>query len=59
MQNRKLDEAFTLRLPEGWRARIKREAVRNHRSMNQEIVAALEGIVRKADHVASGPNLED
>jgi hypothetical protein len=35
-------EKFVLRLPAGMRARIKAAATRNNRTMNAEIVAALE-----------------
>ena len=31
-----------LRLPDGWRDKIKNEAQKSHRSMNAEIVAAIE-----------------
>ncbi len=39
---------FNLRLPDGWRDAIKARAVRNHRSMNSEILAALESVVGEA-----------
>ncbi|MFC3837547.1 Arc family DNA-binding protein [Paracoccus rhizosphaerae] len=41
-------ERFIVRMPSGWREAIKRQAVRNRRSMNQEILAALEGVVSEA-----------
>src|SRR4051794_29173075 len=42
-ENRALTDKFMLRLPDGMRERIRREAKANGRSMNQEIVHALEG----------------
>lgn len=39
---------FMLRLPEGWREAIKAKSVKNRRSMNQEILAALESVVSAA-----------
>lgn len=45
MEHRKHKDKFMLRLPDGWRDEIKRLAVRNRRSMNQEVLAALEGVV--------------
>lgn len=44
-----------LRLPEGWRDVIKGKAVRNRRSMNQEILAALEKIVADENEKAGSP----
>lgn len=41
-------DQFVLRLPEGWRDTIKVRAARNRRSMNNEILAALEGVVGEA-----------
>lgn len=41
-ENRILSDKFMLRLPDGMRNDIKRLAETNHRSMNAEIVAALE-----------------
>lgn len=46
MQNRQLDDKFMMRLPDGWRDAIKVEAARNHRSMNAEILAAIEVAMR-------------
>lgn len=48
MQNRALNDGYMLRLPEGWRAAIKERAARNRRSMNSEILAALESVVGSA-----------
>ena len=48
MENRTLNDAYTLRLPDGWRDAIKDKAAQNRRSMNSEILAALEGVVREA-----------
>lgn len=42
------DLQYNLRLPPGWRDAIKVMAVRNRRSMNQEILAALESVVSAA-----------
>lgn len=42
------EDKYMLRLPDGWRAAIKARAVKNHRSMNNEILAALEGVVTAA-----------
>lgn len=42
------EDKFMLRLPDGWRDMIKERAVKNRRSMNQEILAALEGVVSAA-----------
>lgn len=39
--SRSMDQ-YQLRLPDGWRAAIKEEARKAHRSMNAEIVAAIE-----------------
>lgn len=41
-------DQFGLRLPDGWRDAIKARAARNRRSMNSEILAALESVVREA-----------
>lgn len=50
-------DRYIIRLPDGWRDTIKVLAAKNRRSMNQEILAALEGVVRgeneKADATAS------
>lgn len=48
MQNRKLEEQFIVRMPPGWRDAIKIRAARNRRSMNSEILAALESVVGAA-----------
>lgn len=39
---------FMLRMPDGWRDAIKSQAAKNRRSMNQEILAALESVVSAA-----------
>lgn len=39
-------DKFVVRLPQGWRDTIKLEAKRGHRSMNAEIVAAIETAMR-------------
>jgi predicted HicB family RNase H-like nuclease len=44
-QNEPLDR-FTLRLPEGWRNAIKAEAKKSRRSMNNEVLAAIETAMR-------------
>lgn len=48
MEHRHIKDKFMLRLPDGWRAAIKERAARNRRSMNQEVLAALESVVRDA-----------
>ncbi|WP_420415829.1 Arc family DNA-binding protein [Marinovum algicola] len=35
-------DRFIVRLPDGWRDVIKSEAAKAHRSMNAEIIAAIE-----------------
>lgn len=42
------DDQYMLRLPDGWRDAIKAKAARNRRSMNSEILAALESVVSAA-----------
>ena len=37
---------FMMRLPDGWRDTIKAEAKKSHRSMNAEIIAAIEIAMR-------------
>lgn len=39
-------DKYMLRLPDGWRDKIKAEAQKGHRSMNAEIVAAIETAMR-------------
>ncbi|MCH4540221.1 Arc family DNA-binding protein [Ochrobactrum sp. A-1] len=39
--NREANDKFMLRLPSGWREKIKREAEKSERSMNAEIVFQL------------------
>jgi len=43
--SKRLDQ-FPVRLPDGWRDVIKSEAKKAHRSMNAEIVAAIETAMR-------------
>lgn len=42
---KKRPDQFLLNLPDGWRATIKARAEQNRRTMTQEILAALEGVV--------------
>jgi hypothetical protein len=49
----KYADQYMLRLPEGWRDRIKTAAAEKRRSMNSEILAALE---EKFAAGASSPN---
>lgn len=46
MENRRLSDQYMLRLPDGWRSAIKAEAKKSHRSMNAEIVSAIETAMR-------------
>lgn len=46
MQNRQLEDKFMMRMPDGWRDAIKVEAAKNRRSMNAEILAAIEVAMR-------------
>lgn len=46
MQNRTMNDAYMLRLPDGWRDTIKAEAKKAHRSMNAEIISAIETAMR-------------
>lgn len=39
-------DKFVIRLPDGWRGAIKAEAKKTHRSMNAEIIAAIETAMR-------------
>lgn len=39
-------DKYMLRLPNGWREAIKAEAGKSHRSMNAEIIAAIETAMR-------------
>ncbi len=55
MESRKLSEQFILRLPDGWRDTIKLMAARNRRSMNSEILAALESVVEQEDQQNATP----
>lgn len=51
-----LADKYMLRLPDGWRDAIKARAATNRRSMNQEILTALEGLVGSAAGEALGGN---
>lgn len=42
----KSTDKYMLRLPDGWRDQIKDEAKKSHRSMNAEIIAAIETAMR-------------
>lgn len=46
MQNRSAPDQYMLRLPEGWRDAVKAEAKKGHRSMNAEILSAIETAMR-------------
>jgi len=48
MQDRVCTDQYMLRLPIGWRGELKKLAAKNRRSMNQEILAALESVVGAA-----------
>lgn len=52
-QARLMHDRFIVRMPQGWRDAIKVRAARNRRSMNQEILIALECVVG----VAAGEDL--
>lgn len=43
----KMKDQYMLRLPDGWRDALKATAAINRRSMNQEILAAVEPVVAK------------
>ncbi len=47
MQKRTAQDKYMIRLPDGWRDAIKIRAATNRRPMNQEILAALEGVVKE------------
>lgn len=54
--NREANDKFMLRLPSGWREKIKREAEKSERSMNAEIVFQLKrayGANEKSEATAS------
>jgi plasmid stability protein len=53
--NRKMNDRYMLRLPDGWREKLKTVAARNRRSMNQEILGALEPLIAQKEN---GPALE-
>ena len=46
MQTNRDSDKFMLRLPIGWRDVVKGEAKKAHRSMNAEIIAAIETAMR-------------
>lgn len=46
-------DRYIVRFPSGWRNAIKYQAARNRRSMNQEILAALESVVSAATEEVS------
>lgn len=46
MGNRTTPDQYMLRLPKGWRDAVKDEAKKGHRSMNAEILAAIETAMR-------------
>ena len=46
MQKRQLEDKFMMRMPDGWREAVKAEAAKNHRSMNAEILSAIEVAMR-------------
>lgn len=46
MQTERESDRYMLRLPNGWRETIKAEARKGHRSMNAEIISAIETAMR-------------
>lgn len=52
---RKMNDKYMLRLPDGWRDNLKLVAAKNRRSMNQEILGALEPLIAQKEN---GPVLE-
>ena len=40
-------DRFIVRLPDGWRAKLKSKAQENHRSMNSEVLAILEPVLHE------------
>jgi hypothetical protein len=48
VKSHQLQDRYILRMPDGWRDAIKAIAAKNRRSMNQEILTALERVVVKA-----------
>lgn len=42
----KESDRYMLRLPDGWRDKVKEEAAKAHRSMNAEIIAAIQTAMR-------------
>lgn len=47
-----------LRLPDGWRKAIKIEAIKSHRTMNGELVAAIEAGMKLKGVQLDGPRDE-
>lgn len=58
-ESRTLSDKFMLRLPDGMREQIRAEAEANHRSMNAEIVAALDEWLSKRMATALKKKLDD
>lgn len=56
MENRSTPDQYMLRLPSGWRDAIKDEAKKSHRSMNAEILAAIETAMRIKGVQLDAPN---
>ncbi|WP_040104063.1 Arc family DNA-binding protein [Phaeobacter gallaeciensis] len=57
-----LADCINIRLPNGWRDAIKARAAQNRRSMNSEVLAALESVVGEAaggDLGGTAPAAED
>lgn len=48
--NRQMNDKYMLRLPDGWRDNIKAVAMKNRRSMNQEILGALEPLITQNEN---------
>lgn len=44
----RLADRFIIRLPDGWRERLKENAARNRRSMNAEVLCILQGALGEA-----------
>ena len=44
----RLADRFMIRMPDGWRERLKENAARNRRSMNAEILCILQGALGAA-----------
>jgi hypothetical protein len=56
MSQHQNNDRYIVRLPDGWRDRIKEEARKAHRSMNAEIVAAIEIAMRMKGVPLEQPN---